>query len=346
MNRLLLSASAALVLLGPGPRLRCESWFASDGAGIPGRSLPRSVALREEYALSVDRGDPGALPDSVRALIAQDDRLELSVLFQDGRELFRRSVLYDRRDMKRYSETRHADGRFFSEVYGEGGMLLEEQRREGAAAPTVTVRYTYDAGVLRAAETAEDGKPILIDRYRYDRSGALRRLERTAYSEGASQESLAVLSFPRAGTAPEGSGRFGPGADLSPLPAGAEAETGALRVSYETDSRGRVLAERVLDAEGATVSETRNTWAGDRLASVVRIQGGVEYRSEYGYDVSGKRISERNYRAGVLERSVSADGEEEVELLYAGGRPVLRARWAGERKVSEERLGREGSVLR
>lgn len=344
MHRLLLSVSAALVLLGPGQHLRCESWFASDGAGIPGRPLPRSVALREAYALSVDRGELEGLPASVRALTTQEDRLELSILFQDGRELYRRSAVYDRWDTKRYSETRHADGRFFSETYGEDGKLLEEQRREGAENPTVTVRYFYEAGVLRTAKTDEDARPVFIDHYRYDRSGALRRLERTAVSDVASQESRALLTFPRAGTVPESSGRFGPGADLSPLPA--VADSGSLRVSYETDSRGRVLIERVLDAAGATVSETRNAWSGDRLTSVVRTQGGVEYRSEYRYDVSGKRVSEMNYRSGVLERSVAADGEEEVELLYAGGRPVLRARWLGDRKISEERMGRDRSVLR
>jgi hypothetical protein len=112
-------------------------------------------------------------------------------------------------------------------------------------------------------------------------------------------------------------------------------------VIYTTDERGRVLTETRRDAEGAVVSETRQTWNGDRLVSVVWKSGNNERRTEFEYNQDNDRIMERNYNNDTLERTMQQDSagtNREIEELYLNGAPMLRAIWEDGRKVSEERL--------
>jgi hypothetical protein len=124
------------------------------------------------------------------------------------------------------------------------------------------------------------------------------------------------------------------------LPETAPAGSGE-EIVVAVDERGRILTETRRDAEGAVVSETRQTWNGDRLASVVWKSGATERRTEFEYNQNNDRISERNYNNGVLERTVRQDSAEpnrEIEELYLNGVPMLRAVWENGVKVSEERL--------
>jgi len=59
---------------------------------------------------------------------------------------------------------------------------------------------------------------------------------------------------------------------------------------------------------------------------------------EYEYDNEGSRISERNYRNGLLERTVTFSGSREVEEIYMSGRLILRAIWEDGVRISEERI--------
>jgi hypothetical protein len=82
----------------------------------------------------------------------------------------------------------------------------------------------------------------------------------------------------------------------------------------------------------------KNTWSGDRIIAVLKIEGDVEKLTEYEYDSDGKRKTQRDIHNGVLERMVRIDGSKETEELYMNGVVVLRAFWEDGRKISEERV--------
>jgi hypothetical protein len=126
----------------------------------------------------------------------------------------------------------------------------------------------------------------------------------------------------------------------SSLPETASTGSGE-EVVYTTDERGRILTETRRDAEGAIVSESLQTWNGDRLVSVVWKSGNNERRTEFEYNQDNDRIMERDYNNGTLERTMQQDSagtNREIEELYLNGTPMLRAIWEDGRKVSEERL--------
>jgi hypothetical protein len=110
------------------------------------------------------------------------------------------------------------------------------------------------------------------------------------------------------------------------------------RILYTTDERGRILSEVRRDENDKVLGEVKNTWAGDRLVSVLWKSETEERLIEYAYDGAGDRIVERNFRDGLLERTVRRDGDREVEELYMNGAVILRAFWEDGRKVSEERV--------
>jgi hypothetical protein len=59
---------------------------------------------------------------------------------------------------------------------------------------------------------------------------------------------------------------------------------------------------------------------------------------EFEYDNDGNRIVERNFRNGILERSVTAQNGMDIEEIFMNGRLVLRAFWEDGVKISEERI--------
>ena len=190
-----------------------------------------------------------------------------------------------------------------------------------------------------APQPVERIEPVLAlaltDYYRYTRSGSLRAIDRTIH-EGAGTRTR--VGFPR----------LGPGAGTNDV---AVAEGGAytasffmgVRVSegatinYTLDNRGRILGEVWRDEDGKLLGQLTNTWSADRLQSVLWDSGGIKRRIEYEYDRSGNPLVERNYRDGVLERSVTTEGNTEVEEIYMNGRLILRAYYENGLKIKEER---------
>jgi len=110
------------------------------------------------------------------------------------------------------------------------------------------------------------------------------------------------------------------------------------RMVYDTDSKGRVLGETLYNDKDEVVWALKNTWVGDRISSILKIEGGEERLIEYDYDASGNRIAERDILNGVLERQVLINGAKETEELYLNGVVVIRAFWEDGRKISEERV--------
>jgi YD repeat-containing protein len=113
------------------------------------------------------------------------------------------------------------------------------------------------------------------------------------------------------------------------------------KVLYTADERGRITGETRQDGEGKTIGVLKNTWSGDRLSSVSWKTDEEERVVEFDYDKEGDRIAERNYRNGVLERTLLRRGDRDVEDLYLNGEVVLRAVWEDGRKISEERMRRQ-----
>ncbi|MDR0730201.1 MAG: hypothetical protein LBF63_00920, partial [Treponema sp.] len=118
------------------------------------------------------------------------------------------------------------------------------------------------------------------------------------------------------------------------------------RIVYETDERGRILTETMWGEDGELVSELRNQWSDNRLSRIIyttaTAAGNEERITEYDYNGEGDRITERNFRNGVLERVVHISGNREDEEIYMNGELVLRTQWEGGRKIHEERV-RAGS---
>jgi hypothetical protein len=127
------------------------------------------------------------------------------------------------------------------------------------------------------------------------------------------------------------------GAYTSEFFVGAQAPDG-VTITYNVDSRGRIIGEVWRGEDGRILGELVNTWVGDRLQSALWKAPDDERLIEFEYDNDGHRIAERNFRNGVLERSVTAHGGLEVEEIFLNGRLILRALWEHGVKISEERV--------
>ncbi|MHB9291073.1 hypothetical protein Holit_00145 [Hollandina sp. SP2] len=254
----------------------------------------------------------------------------------------------------------------FIEIYDflNGNNLLREEHHFAEEGTETITAYFYNQQLLIRAETrlktsapveeeddespeavVEKIEPVLSDYYRYSRSHALRAVERVYHQEVSTDAGLTRLQFPHFGL--QDAVEEQKKAFVSPSTAygsefmqdfSLEAAHAGDRVVYTTDERGRIVTEITQDEDETILREIRNTWNGDRLASVDWKSGEEERRIEYTYDGAGDRILERNYLNGVLERLVRRDQGQEIEELYMNGRLVFRAVWEDGRKISEERV--------
>jgi len=251
-----------------------------------------------------------------------------------------------------FIEIRDSDGRITKELSFDGDLSEWEYR------------YLYNGNFLLKSETLygeTSGSPLPVnndeeapddsrqmalvytDNYRYSRSGSLRAIDRLIH-EGAGDKIR--IGFPRIGPGlSSGMDLMDPGivyvseflSDIN--------ISGGVKVNYTFDSRGRILTEVWKDADDEYLGEYRNVWAGDKLESVLWKSLDDERLVEYEYDSGGNRIVERNFRHGVLERSVISRNGKETEEIYMGGRLVLRAYWENGIKISEERVTRPGREM-
>jgi YD repeat-containing protein len=101
-----------------------------------------------------------------------------------------------------------------------------------------------------------------------------------------------------------------------------------LAIETSHDARGRILLETRSDKSGKTLEKRITTWADaqglrDRVSSLTQIAEGIERKTEYEYDKKGNRVAEREYRNGILERSIVKEGRLEKEDLFRNGKRVL-----------------------
>ncbi|MDR0390256.1 MAG: hypothetical protein LBH73_09300 [Spirochaetaceae bacterium] len=184
---------------------------------------------------------------------------------------------------------------------------------------------------------------LWTDLYRYNRASALRSIERR-YPPGADGEERQseTAAFPRL------PGRHQIARLVSPYSAFSSEFLRDIMgigasVEFTTDERGRILTETRRDEDGEILGTLSHIWTGDRLSSVSWETEDEKRRVEFEYNSDGDRTAEKNYRNDVLERSVTSEGNRDIEDLYLDGVPVLRAVWEDGRKISEELIGRKQS---
>lgn len=257
----------------------------------------------------------------------------------------------------------------FADLYDRKGLLTRDLTFYTDGSEAVT-DFFYRQDALIRAEAAmvektgeeESKKNLYTDHYRYNRSGAVRAMERLFGAEGGEEENRHLIRIPLIIPRNAADNTF-----VNPAPAFVsdflEDAIGkpVFRAVFSTDSRGRVLSERREDESGAFLGLLRYQWHGERLESILLFleeekketveeekkappsktteqDGKPARRVDYTYDAQGNRISEKDYVKGILERQVSIDGEKETEELLMDGKVVLRAYWEKGRKIREERV--------
>lgn len=366
----------ALFLLLAFESATAEDWYLSNAAGMTLEPLySRFVALRERYCLSIDEASEGKLPAILLPYYDSAFCIELHTLYENGVEARQQWIFKDSTGTTRLVSVFDEASSGFIEVYNPD-YLISEERQFAEDGSETFADYFYNGKTLVRVETsvraasAEDGElsPLTLlttDYYRYTRAASLRAVVRVYHTAAEDEVSGAAsaevsgtgvvsgtapviagmrttrLQFPRPGSAPD-INFISPSNvySASALPETASAVSGE-EVVFTTDERGRILTETRRDAEGTVVSETHQTWNGDRLVVVVWKSGNNERRTEFEYNQNNDRIMERNYNNDILERTVQQDStgtNREIEELYLNGVPMLRAVWENGRKVSEERL--------
>jgi hypothetical protein len=233
----------------------------------------------------------------------------------------------------------------FIEVYNDDLQISEDYRFTDDGEEIVT-GYFYNENTLVRAETRQRGQnseadyqKMYTDNYRYNRSYFLRNVERVFH--GHIEIEPVVLLFPGRVMEIARDKEFikekvSPGVDfLENFSAG-----DGYRIIFDTDERGRILAQTMYDENGGEIWAIRNRWVGDRIISILKIEGDDERLTEFEYNSAGDRTVQRDIHNGVLERQVFTNGDKETEELFLNGVVVLRAFWENGRKISEERVRR------
>jgi len=235
----------------------------------------------------------------------------------------------------------------FIEVYNENSQITRDFSLFEDGGEILT-EYTYKEGVLITAETktrdpyAGEYRKTHTDNYKYNRSYFLRYVERIFHEAPASLEAAGLepvrLVFPSRVMNYDKDFIKEKLTFTSDFFGNIQQVSAGFRIVYDTDSKGRVLVETLYNERNEVVWTLKNTWVGDRISSILKIEGGNKKLIEFEYDKSGNRIAERDILNGVLERKVLINGVKETEELYLNGVVVMRAFWEDGRKISEERV--------
>jgi len=232
----------------------------------------------------------------------------------------------------------------FIELYNKNAQITNDYWlfQDGGE---IAIGYFYNGSTLVKAETqqkfpaANEYRLMYTDNFRYNRSFALRSVERIYHSSATADPVSMAFPYRVLDAAADTnfmSDKLFLGSDFFDNFFVAE----NYRMLYDTDSRGRILTQTLVDDQDEVIWIIRNTWSGDRILATVKTEGEDEKRTEYEYDGGGNRIVQRDINNGVLERLVRIEGDNETEELYLNGVVVLRAYWENGRKTHEERVRR------
>jgi hypothetical protein len=207
------------------------------------------------------------------------------------------------------------------------------------------VRYPEGPVAIPAfyvAVTGREAGMLWTDSYRYSRTNMIRAIERTYAAAASEKDKNERLSFPRFVLGSKADKEFvAPGSSLSSsflLAPINNVAAAVAQTTYTLDTKQRILTELRRDEEGEIIGELTNLWKNDRIEQVSWKAQGDERIVQFGYNRKGDRISEKDYRNGILERTVEMLDGDEIETLYLNEVPLLRAVWREGKKISEERL--------
>jgi len=333
-------------------------WFLSNAGGMAVEETPsRLGALRNKYALLIDYVPADELDPRLLPFYKDEYGIEIRVLYIEEKESRRQWLFRDKdgntkvnavfRMIQEDDEEETPEGKTpggFIEVFNDTGRISRDYSLFEDNSEILTAYY-YNGNTLIKTETQTKDADKLeyrkthTDMYRYNRSYSLRNVERV-FHEPAGVDPVRLLFPARALDAAYDKDFMKDKLTFSSDFLGGYPADAGFRIVYETDSKGRVLSEILYNSKNEIVWTLENTWAGDRISSILKIEGGDERLIEYDYDGSGSRIAERDIRNGILERRVLIDGVKETEELYLDGAVVLRAFWEDGRKISEERIRR------
>jgi len=241
----------------------------------------------------------------------------------------------------------------FIEIFNEKAQIIEDRWFFEDDSEVIT-GYFYNMNTLVRAETgkkipasAPDVEPELYhdeiyrlmytDTYRYNRSYSLRYVERLYHQRVESEPVRLVFPGRVLDAAYDKDFMRDKLALRSDFLENFSVGEG-YRIIYDTDGRGRILTQTMLDEKNETVWTIKNTWSGNRIVAMRKTEGENEKLTEYEYDREGNQVVQRDINNGVLERQVYTQGENETEELYMNGVVVLRAYWEKGRKVKEEQV--------
>jgi hypothetical protein len=319
-------------------------WYRSNASGMMLEEIfSRLAALKNDHALSRASGSFEDLAEELKPYVEglwaeagiEVPSVEIRTLYEKGKAVRCQWIVRSggiTRGLAAFGVSAELRAGFMELYDGQGLVAGEHQFMAGKE--TVTAYFYRGTSPVRAETLEREGgeeRLLYTDRYRYRRSGSLRTAERRYHNEGAPVRLSFREGFPQADE------RFidpaGYGMDMLES---IHLDEG-YRVVYDIDERGRVVSETYYDKEDALLGVLNNAWSGDRLDSV-SWKGDEERLTEYEYDAEGNRTLERNYRNGIIERTVERDGKNDREELYMDGKLILRAFWEDGRKISEERI--------
>jgi len=230
----------------------------------------------------------------------------------------------------------------FIEIFDEKAFLLSEYRyfEDGKVEKTeykLKDNMLISASYFVSIKNNKNFRPSYTDNYRYNRSYSLRHIERIFQDDISLVP--AKVSFPRRIMDSLKTGvAINEKINLYPDFFGNILVNAGYRMDFNIDDKGRILGQTLYDEENNLVWTIQSVWKDNRIVSTTKTEGETVLSAEYAYNKAGEMLSEKNFKNGVLERVVFADGDKEIEELYMNNAVVLRAVWEDGRKISETRI--------
>ena len=383
-------------------------WFKSNSGGLAIKEIKsRIIALRNEYALSIESASPDEMPDYVHEFYKEEYSIERRILYKNAKQnrvqwLFRdannkikliavifesleeRVVTVINRDTEeeqaaevteiteaaevteakededsnditveeeivKVKETRielveRKTG--FIEIYDdEANLSTEYTYYKNGDINRIDFEYNNNLLIIAASfysQQEDEGNYIktFTDFYWYNRSLALRSIERIFHKDiQAKEDDIVKISFPRNIRNMSNSDLLiNERLNLYPAFFGEVYIEGDSKMVYDIDNRGRVLKQTLISKEEEVIWTITNTWHNNRIILTEKNEGELRLTAEYNYNSAGDKILEKNFNNGVLERTIVADGNLEIEELYLNNVVILRAIWEEGIKISETRV--------
>jgi len=355
--------------------LRPARWFRSNAAGMALEEIQsRFGALRYPYALAIIYVSDDEIPEFLTSYFKEDYYVEVRILYKNNEQLRTQWIFRDEEGNTRLNavilepdsdialqqavlkeedeeeinneeiavlkDIKSRNG--FIEIFDEKTFLSSEYRyfEEGKVEKTEYIlkdNMLISAAYFVSIKNNKDFKPSYMDNYRYNRSLSLRHIERIFQDDIALAP--AKVSFPRRIMDSLKTGvAINEKINLYPDFFGDIFVNSGYRMDFNIDDKGRILGQTLYDEENKLVWVIQSVWKDNRIVSTTKTEGETVLSAEYAYNKAGEMISEKNFKNGVLERVVFADGDKEIEELYMNNAVVLRAVWEDGRKISETRI--------